>query len=102
MKDEPGGGKKARQIPIDRVYATDIDTSLPGWNILYGEWKFNKDGMYTSTTDTFSNGFGRTQINRRVMNRLKNVEKRMKKIEAQFRENANYDYHFESDAYHDH
>ena len=64
MKDEPGGGKKVRQNPIDRVYATDIDTSHPGWNILYGEWKFNKDSMYTSTTDTFSNGFGKNQIKR--------------------------------------
>ncbi len=85
---------------ISKLYNRKVPAGC-GMNLLSGEWKFQKEGMYTSTTDTFSNGFGRTQINRRVMNRLKNVEKRMKKIEAQFRENANYDYHFESDAYHE-
>ena len=51
--------------------------SAPGWNQLYGEWKFHKgDGM-----DTFSNGFGRNQI-KRYMNKVKRLEKKMKKIEA--------------------
>ena len=51
--------------------------------------------------DTFSNGFGNNQI-RRYINRLKRVEKEMKKIKAQW-ENMNYnDYHFESDTYPDH
>ena len=69
--------------------------SAPGWNQLYGEWKFHKgDGM-----DTFSNGFGRNQI-KRYMNKVKRLEKKMKKIEAQLG-NMNYDYHFESDTYSD-
>ena len=49
--------------------------------------------------DTFSNGFGRNQI-RRYINRLKRVEKEMKKIKAQLG-NMNYNYHFESDTYSD-
>ena len=82
MKDEPG--------------AADVGVGRPGWNILHGEWKFSKGGM-----DTFSNGFGNNQI-RRYINRLKRVEKEMKKMKAQW-ENMNYnDYHFESDTYPDH
>ena len=51
--------------------------------------------MYTSTTDTFSNGFGK--------NRIKRYIKRVIKQEVRkIMENENYDYHFESDDYHDH
>ena len=62
--------------------------------MLYGEWKFQKDSLYASTTDTFSNGFGKNQI-KRYLRRL--FKQEMKK----FKGNMNYDYHFESDAYHE-
>ena len=89
MKDTPGGGR------VQHTIGASTGKNLAGWNPLYGEWKFHKGGM-----DTFSNGFGNNQI-RRYINRLKRVEKEMKKIKAQL-ENMNYnDYHFESDTYSD-
>ena len=85
MIDEPGGG------PFPLNQQPSAGSVIKGNNPLYGEWKYQKGGMDTST---FSNGFGRNQINR-YLRRL--FKQEMKK----FKENVNYDYHFESDDYRD-
>ena len=89
MRDEPGGGPMI--IQHSGPNAGVRNNYNKGYNPLYGEWKYQKGGMDTST---FSNGFGRNQI-KRYLRRL--FKQEMKK----FKENVNYDYHFESDDYRD-
>ena len=75
-----------------------------GTNTLHGEWKFQKDFMYTPRANTFSNGFGRNQIKRyikRVLDRnIDQMKQEIKRIEAlcvQCGENMKYDYHYSDD-----
>ena len=83
MIDEPGGAP----FPLNKQ--PSAGSVIKGNNPLYGEWKYQKGGMDTST-----NFFGRNQIKRYIKRVIKQeVRKNM--------ENVNYDYHFKSDTHHD-
>ena len=93
MKDMPGNSKAGFAPPPQLHDNIVLKKSGPGWNPLYGEWKYRKGGMDTSTCSC-SNGFGRNQIKRYIKRVIKQeVRKNM--------ENVNYDYHFKTDTHHD-
>ena len=78
-----------------KLYLRQNSTVIPpgcGQHGIWGKWNFQKDSMYTSNSNTFSNGFSKNQI--------KIKDDRMRRIVRQeMRENR--DYYYDSNAYND-